>query len=129
VAPTTGERFSLKRPSLKAETFPLFSDACAQAFPDSLNLLLLDNRGAHTARYLTWPENGRWVWLPPYGPELNPLERVWRDVKDHLAWAIFPDLETLQDAVGELLRAYDTATLQSLTGYAYLVEALHALSL
>jgi transposase len=129
VAPTTGESFFLELPYLNAETFQLFIDAFAQAFPDSLNILLLDNSGAHTARYLLWPENVRCVWVPPYCPELNPIERVWRDMKDQLAWTIFPDLDTLQDAVGDLLRAYETSTLQSLTGYPSLAEAIHALCL
>jgi len=65
--------------------FQLFVDAFAQAFRDSLNLLLLDNSGAPTAQRLTLPENVRLVFLPPYCPELNPIERVWRDLKDALA--------------------------------------------
>jgi transposase len=76
VAPTTGERFFLERPYLNAETFQLFVDAFAEAFPDSWNILLLDNSGAHTAQGMRWPEHVRCVWLPPYGPELNPIERV-----------------------------------------------------
>ena len=50
VAPTTGERFFLELPYLNAAMFQLFIDAFAQAFPDSLNILLLDNSGAHTAQ-------------------------------------------------------------------------------
>lgn len=42
VAPTTGERFFLELPYLNAQNFQLFVDAFAQAFPDSLNLLLLE---------------------------------------------------------------------------------------
>ena len=127
VAPTTGERFFLELPYLNAESFHLFVDAFAEAFPDSLNLLLLDNSGAHTAQRLTLPENVRLVFLPPYCPELNPIERVWRDLKDALAWLQFPNLEVQQDYVAQLLRAYQAATLQALTGYPYLVQAIHAL--
>jgi putative transposase len=65
VAPTTGERFFLELPYLNAETFQLFVDAFAETFPDSLNILLLDNSGAHTAQRLRWPENVRCVWPPP----------------------------------------------------------------
>src|SRR5262245_58277693 len=78
VDPTTGERFFLELPYLNTDMFQLFVDAFAQAFPDSLTLLLLDNSGAHTAQRLRWPENVRAVWLPPYCPELNPIERLWR---------------------------------------------------
>lgn len=127
VEPTTGERFFLELPYLNAEMFQLFIDAFAQAFPDSLNLLLLDNSGAHTAQRLTLPTNVRLVFLPPYCPELNPIERVWRALKDTLAWLQFASLEVQQDYVATLLKSYEPPTLQSLTGYAYLVAAIHAL--
>ena len=128
VAPTTGERVFLELPYLNAAMFQLFLDAFAQAFPDSLNILLLDNSGAHTAQRLRWPENVRSVPLPPYCPELNPIERVWRDLKDAVAWEQFADLAAQMDDVSHLLQAYDASTLQSLTGYAYLVEAIYALN-
>ena len=127
VEPTTGDRFFLALPYLNAAMFQLFIEAFAQAFPDSLNLLLLDNSGTHTSQRLTLPENVRLVFLPPYCPELNPIERVWRDLKDDLAWQPFADLDTQQEYLGRLLQAYEVATLKSLTGYPYLVEAIHAL--
>ena len=116
VEPTTGDRFFLELPYLNAE-----------GFQDSLNLLLLDNSGAHTAQRLTLPANVRLVFLPPYCPELNPIERVWRDLKDALAWLQFPTPEVQQHYIAHLLRGYKAATLQALTGYTYLLEAIHAL--
>jgi transposase len=86
VEPTTGERFLLQLPYLNAESFQLFVDAFAAAIPDSLNLLLLDNSGAHTTGRLTLSANVRLVFLPPYCPEPNSIERVWRDLKNALAW-------------------------------------------
>jgi putative transposase len=127
VEPTTGDRFFLELPYLNAEMFQLFVDRFAPAFPDSLNLLLLDNSGAHTAQRLALPENVRLVFLPPYCPELSPIERVWRDLKDALAWLQFPTLEVQQNYIAYLLRGYEAATLQALTGYTYLIEAIHAL--
>ncbi len=127
VEPVTGDRFFLELPYLNAEMFQIFVDLFAEAFPDSLNILLLDNRGAHTAQQLTLPANICLVFLPPYCPELNPIERLWRDLKDMLAWLQFPDLDGQQAYVGDLLQAYEAPTLQALTSYAYLVEAIHAL--
>jgi transposase len=80
-----------------------------------------------TAQRLTLPENVRLVFLPPYCPELDPIERVWRDLKDAMAWLQFTHLDAQQDHIATLLRAYQAATLQALTGYPYLVEAIHAL--
>jgi putative transposase len=127
VEPTTGDRFVLELPYLNAEMFQLCLDAFAPAFPDSLNLLVLDNRGAHTAQRLTLPTNVRLVFLPPYGPELNPIDRVWRALKDDVAWQQCADLNAQQEYLGHLLQAYEAATRQSLSGYASLVEAIHAL--
>jgi transposase len=109
--------------------FQVFLDAFAQAFPDSLNILLLDNSGAHTAQRLRWPDNVPGVWLPHYGPELNLIERVWRDLKDAVAWEQFADLTAQLDYVALLLQAYDAPMLQSLTGYTYLVDPINALNL
>jgi transposase len=104
IAPTTGARFFLELPSLNADTFQLFVDAFADAFPDSLNILLLDNSGAYTAQYIRWPAHVGCVWLPPYCPELNPIERVWHDLNDDLAWLQFTDLDAQQVYMGDLLQ-------------------------
>jgi hypothetical protein len=90
-APTTGERCLLEWPSLRSDMFQPCLDALARAFPASVHILPRDHSGAHPAHGLRWPENGRAVGLPPYGPELNPLARVWRDVKDDVAWRQFAD--------------------------------------
>jgi transposase len=92
-----------------------------------LNILRLDYSGAHTAQGPRWPEYVRYVRLPPYCPELNPIERVWRDLKDALAWRQFADLDAQQAYVGDLLCAYEATTLPSLTGYMYWVDAINAL--
>jgi hypothetical protein len=60
------------------------------------------------------PANVRLVFLPPYCPELNPIERVWRDLKDALAWLQFPTLDVQQDYSATLLRGDEAATLQAL---------------
>jgi hypothetical protein len=96
VAPTPGERLFLERPSLHADTFPLFIDAFAQAFPDRVNSLRCDTSGAQTAQRMRWPAPVPPVWLPPYGPARNPSERGWRDVQDDLAWQPVVDLEAPQ---------------------------------
>ena len=128
VAPTSGESFFLELPYLNSGMFQLFVDELARAFPESLNVLVLDNSGGHTAKRLVMPENVRLVFLPPASPELNPIERVWRDLKDALAWLQFADVDAQQAYVADLIAAYDPATLRSLTSYPYFVEAVHALS-
>jgi hypothetical protein len=101
VAPTTGERCFRGWPSRKAQTCPLVVEALAETCPDRLNLLLLEKRGAPPAQQLRGPETVRCVGLPPYGPELNPLERLWRDLTDDLAWQQVPNVAAPHDSVGQ----------------------------
>jgi len=129
VAPISGESFFVEVPHLNHLNFQVFLDECARAFPDSLNLLVRDKRGGHTAKHLHVPANVRLGWLPPYAPELTPIERGWRDVQDALAWQQFTDVEAQQEDVADVLCAYDAPTLQSLTAYPYFVDAVNALAL
>jgi len=99
-------------------------DGFAAAFPESLNLLVLDNGGGHKARAVRWPSNVVAVFLPPYSPELNPIERLWRDLKDKLADIPTKTIAELSDAMCAIIQHYSPATLHSLTGFAYFIHAV-----
>jgi transposase len=45
------------------------------------------------------PSHLRLVFIPPYGPELNPIERLWRDRKDDWAWQHCTSVAVQQDYV------------------------------
>jgi transposase len=99
-------------------------DGFATTFPDSLNLLVLDNGAGHTAKAVHWPSNVLPVFLPPYSPELNPIERLWRDLKDKLAAITVKTIDELSDTVCQIIQNYSCTTLQSLTSFAYFVQAV-----
>jgi len=44
--------------------------------------LLLDRAGWHVSEALTVPANLTLIPLPPYSPELNPVERVWEHLRE-----------------------------------------------
>jgi putative transposase len=70
------------------------------------------------------------MWLPAYSPELNPVERLWEDLKrriDGLDTRVRSSLTALQEHVAGLVPRYSAETIASLTGYADLVEAVYAL--
>ena len=56
----------------------LFLTELSQAVtPGAHAVVLMDKAGWHTAGDLVVPENLSLVFLPPYSPELNPIERLW----------------------------------------------------
>lgn len=67
-------------------------------------VLVLDNGPVHTSKATTAALAARpWItveWLPRYAPELNAIERVWRDLKrHHLAHQTFQDSTGLDAAI------------------------------
>ncbi len=126
IAPASGDGFFLGMPKFNADLFQRFLDEFAQARPDTLNVLLLDNSRCHTAQELRIPENIVLLFQEPYAPELNPAERVWAHLKTALAWRCFANLEELQAEIVRVVTAYDAATLQSLTAYPYIMRAINA---
>jgi transposase len=126
IDPTTGDSFFLELPWLNTSAFQLWLDHFAQAFPQSFNVLILDNGAFHKTKALRWPSNVTPIFLPPYSPELNPMERLWRDLKDQLAACAVKTLNELSEIIGHLLQRYSQAALRSLTSYAYFMQAVAA---
>jgi len=87
---------------------------------------MLDNGAFHKAKALQLPPNVVPLFLPPYSPELNPIEHIWRDLKDQLADHVYHTLEALSDAVCAIIQGYSEATLKALTGFDYFVQAIEA---
>ena len=63
-------------------------------------MLVLDGAGWHGAKALTVPANVTLVRLPPYSPELNPVERVWLHLRERcfLSLRVFADYRAIVDA-------------------------------
>jgi transposase len=128
VEPTTGESFFLELPQLNTTNFQIFLNEFAHCYHNTLNIVLMDNGSCHTAKSLVLPDNVVCLFLPPYSPELNPIERLWRDMKDQLAWLLAGQIEELAHHVERIIRQYSKRVIQSLTSYAYFVHAVNALS-
>jgi transposase len=125
VEPKTGESFFLELPNLNTQCFQIYLDEFSKAYADSLNVMLLDRGRFHQAQKLRIPHNVVPVFLPPYSPELNPIERLWEDIKDEISDELYPTIQALMDKVASILKGYTKEAIQSLTSYPYLIEAVN----
>jgi transposase len=126
VEPTTGESFFLELPYLNSTNFQIFLNEFSHCYQETLNIVLMDNGSCHTAKSLVIPPNVVCLFLPPYSPELNPIARLWRDMKDQLAWLLVGTLAELEHHVEMLITRYTEAAIRSLTSYPYFVDAVNA---
>ena len=127
VEPISGESFFLELSHLNSECFQIFLDEFHSSYPDDFIIMPLDNGAFHKAKKLVVPDNIMLLFIPPYSPELNPIERLWQDIKDEISCSVYETLDELKEAVAEVLRRYSHQDIASLTGYQYIVDAVNAL--
>ncbi|HLM69185.1 MAG TPA: IS630 family transposase [Longimicrobium sp.] len=118
--PATGESFFLEMPALDSACFQVFIDEFARANRESMNVLVVDGAPAHIAHSLVIPDNVVLFRLPPYCPELNPIERVWQDLRKRLLIGLPAGLKALRDDVTRIVCEYTPEILSTITGYPYL---------
>jgi len=71
----------------------------SQVAADAHAVVILDGASWHNSHGLVVPNNITLLALPPYSPELNPVERVWHYLRSHwLANSVFPSLADIMDA-------------------------------
>lgn len=76
------------------------TEIATQVAPGSHAVLILDGAGWHqTGGELKVPENISILHLPPYCPELNPVENIWQYIRqNYLANRIFSSYKDIVDA-------------------------------
>ena len=121
--PATGESFFLEMPALDSDCFQVFINEFSRAYPNTMNVLVIDGAPAHIAGALVIPDNVVLFRLPPYCPELNSMERVWQDLRKRLMLGLPAGLNALKTDVTRVVCEYTPDILASITGYPYLRAA------
>jgi hypothetical protein len=100
VRPGTDAAFALVMTEVGAAAMQAFLDRFAATLPGRVHAALpLDGAGWHTANDIVVPANISLVYLPPYSPELNPIERVWLYLRERfLSLRLFAGLDDIIDA-------------------------------
>lgn len=124
VEPKSGENFFYEFSHMDSACFQIYLREFARAYPEDLQIIQLDNGPLHTAKKLEVPPNIVLLFQPSHSPELNPIERLWEHIKGQLKWEVFKDLKQLQERVSELLKNLGQEVITSLTGWAYILDAL-----
>ena len=93
----------------------------AQEYQNRHCLVVLDNASYHTAcvvqKFLEeLSDSFQVIWLPPYGPELNDIERIWKYVKGaSLANFDFGNTDSLRQAIAEVFDELNSNSESDLT--------------
>lgn len=77
VCPQTGEVYSIISPFNNTYAMNAFLHEFSKRYKHNRIILTLDGAAWHKSKGLILPENIRFLFLPPYSPQLNPVEHIW----------------------------------------------------
>ena len=118
---------SLNLPHVNSDCIQIFIDEVASRHRNERIIMVLDGAGWHTSGLLSIPENMRFVALPPYAPELNPVEHIWDDLREKAFHnRVFESIDGLENHLESSLREleHDKKRVGSIVAWPWIINAL-----
>jgi transposase len=128
VCPITGQSEGLLSPRLNTDVINAFLREFSKTLgPEEHAVMIWDGAGFHTSGKLETPANVTVLQLPPYSPELNPMENLWHYLKSHY-WSnrAYADYEELEEAAMDAWRTavLDPGLIKTVCAAPYLKRAV-----
>ncbi|MFK7788599.1 MAG: IS630 family transposase [Phycisphaeraceae bacterium] len=125
VDPLTGKSSALIAPTVNTKLMSAhLKMICEEAGVDTHVVLVLDGAGWHKANALVVPTSMTLLFLPPYSPELMPMERVWAWMRQHdLSNRVFVDTDEIDRACAESWNKLTPQRLMTITHEHWLEHA------
>lgn len=114
-------------PNVNTSCMQVFIDEVAARHPSHRVVMITDGAGWHRSDSLVPPENMRLVKLPPYAPELNPVEHLWDDLREKSFHnRVFITIDALEDHLETSLRnmELDNARVHSIVAWPWIISSL-----
>jgi hypothetical protein len=93
-----GQWDSLVLPKGNTECMQIFLDEVSLRHPEDRIVMVLDCAGWHRSKALAVPENMKLLYLPPYSPELNPVENIWEELREKFFGnLVFAGMDALEE--------------------------------
>jgi putative transposase len=123
VEPQTGKSFFLVLPYCNTDCMNVFLQELSKAYLDDFILLVADGAAWHKSKGLEVPKNIEIFPLPPYTPEMNPIEQIWKEIRKRgFMNEIFQTLDKVVDRLCETICSLTNDTVKSITGRHWLLS-------
>ena len=108
LSPQTGDCYSMISPYCNTEAMNYFLHQIAEQYEQYRIIIILDKAGWHISNSLKLPDNLLLMHLPPYSPELNPVELLWREIRaKYFHNKIFDSLDDVENTLMKALAIYN----------------------
>jgi transposase len=123
----SGELDTLILPHVNGECMQVFLDEVSIRHANDYVVMVLDGAGWHSSQALKVPNNLYLLPLPPYAPELNPVEHVWDELREKFFHnLVFDSLDALEDQLEVALKTLEFRheTVRSIVRWPWIIDAL-----
>ncbi|HFI2666662.1 TPA: IS630 family transposase, partial [Streptococcus suis] len=111
----SGESFFIIVGGCNSDWMNEFLDQLSEDYPDDYIILVMDNAIWHKSQTLNIPENIEFIFIPPYTPEMNPIEQVWAEIRKRgFKNKIFRSLNEIIDKLQEVIQNLSPSQLKSI---------------
>lgn len=113
-SPLDGDSFVWEINGVNTQIFEAYLNALSKHRAEELKILVIDNAGFHSTKNIKIPENIRLINIPPYSPELNPCEQIWKYIKQRYKNQTFKDMMQLKDWLHKTVISMTAKTIKSI---------------
>ena len=97
IDPRDGEKFFIIAPTCNTAWINAFLKELSKAYPDDYIILVMDNASWHISDKVDLPHNIEIFNIPPYTPQMNPIEQIWKELRKGFANKFFNSLSDVMD--------------------------------
>lgn len=123
VEPMTGDNFFLVLPQCNTVCMNIFLRELSMEYRDDIILLCCDGASWHKSGALDIPENIKLFHIPPYTPEMNPIEQIWKEIRKRgFRNEVFASLTKVMDRLCNTICSLTNQTISSITGREWIIK-------
>jgi putative transposase len=117
VDPVSGEDFYLVMHQCNTDHMNVFLSELSKAYPNDRIVMPCDGAGWHKSDGLVVPDNIRLFHIPPYTPEMNPIEQVWKEIRQRgFRNEVFDSLNSVVDRLCDTIKSITPSDIRNITG-------------
>ena len=127
VSPRDGAADFFILPVMTAVAMKVFLDELARRHDGQYILMIYDGAPCHSPGALNIPDTMTVRTLPPYSPQLNPVENIWDDMREKFfANIVFESMDAVENKISEACLHYEenTETVRSITAFPWIADNL-----
>ncbi len=126
VEPLTGDGYFLVMPDCNTVCMNIFLKRLSEQYSDDIILLCCDGAAWHKSGGLELPEDIIRFHVPPYTPEMNPIEQIWKEIRKRgFRNEVFSTLEKVVDRLCDTICSLYNNVISSITGRDWIIKVFN----